>query len=160
MGDFGRFGRESVVTRLSGEESASTPPGATVGEKYEVAARIGAGGMGEVLLVQDRDLRRQVAMKVPRKELAASKTHRERFVAEAQATSQLDHPGVPPVHDMGITPDGQVYFTMKLVRGRTLREVLHHLLLNRKEVREVYEAARRWASWGLGASPRPPTCPI
>ena len=56
------------------------------------------------------------------------------FVAEAQATRQLEHPGIPPVHDLGLTPDGRLYFTMKLVRGRTLREVLHDLFLKRREV--------------------------
>jgi serine/threonine protein kinase len=107
-------------------------------EKYVFAGGIGEGGMGEVLLVEDKDLKRQVAMKLLRPELAETPAHRLRFVAEAQATSQLEHPGIPPVHDIGINPAGQIYFTMKLVRGRTLAEILKDLLLGAKTVRREY----------------------
>ena len=64
------------------------------------------------------------------------------FVAEAQATSQLEHPGIPPVHDIGLTADGRPYFTMKLVRGRTLREVLHDLVLRRRQIQREYSLHR------------------
>ena len=143
------FGRESVVAKLG--ENTLTSAGASPGpgrefvpaeEKYEIEAVIGAGGMGEVLLVQDRDLRRQVAMKVIRPESALGGGARLKFVAEAQATSQLEHPGVPPVHDIGLTPEGRVYFTMKLVRGRTLREILKDLLLGVKEAKREYTLHR------------------
>ncbi len=110
-------------------------------EKYVVEAPIGRGGMGEVFLVTDQDLRRQVAMKILREDV----TGREQwlhFVGEAQATSQLEHPGIPPVHDIGVGKDGRIWFTMKLVRGRTLREVLHDLLLKRREVQEQYTLHR------------------
>jgi serine/threonine-protein kinase len=111
-------------------------------EKYEFAGVIGEGGMGRVLLVEDRDLKRQVAMKVLRESMAASEGHRARFVAEAQATSQLEHPGIPPVHDIGIRPSGEVYFTMKLVRGRSLGEVLRDVLLGSRHVRREYTLHR------------------
>jgi serine/threonine-protein kinase len=107
-----------------------------------VTATIGSGGMGEVLLVQDRDLRREVAMKVMKRDLALLDEHRLKFVAEAQATSQLEHPGIPPIHDLGLTADGKPYFTMKLVRGTTLRDVLQGLLLGRKEYRKEYTLHR------------------
>jgi len=110
--------------------------------RYRVDAPIGAGGMGEVLLVTDQDLRRQVAMKLVRKDIAAGRDARLHFIAEAQATSQLEHPGIPPVHDMGISEDGRLYFTMKLVQGRTLREVLQDLLLKRREVHREYRLHR------------------
>jgi serine/threonine-protein kinase len=144
MAEAGGFGRESVVTKIPApsDPGPSGGPAASPAEKYTVEGRIGAGGMGEVLLVQDRDLRRQVAMKVMRPDLAGSRSHRDRFVAEAQATSQLEHPGIPPVHDIGVARDGSVYFTMKLVRGRTLREILQHLLINRREVREEFTLHR------------------
>jgi serine/threonine-protein kinase len=113
-----------------------------LGGKYVVEATIGAGGMGDVLLVHDKDLRRQVAMKVMKPSIARQEEARLKFVTEAQTTSQLEHPGIPPVHDLGATPDGVPYFTMKLVRGRTLREVLHDLLLGRREVRREYTLHR------------------
>jgi serine/threonine-protein kinase len=145
------FGRRSVVARISqggqieGPESvADAPPGANVPdfapaeEKYELLAGIGAGGMGEVVLVHDRDLRREVAMKMIRTEHAGHAALRRKFVAEAQATSQLEHPGIPPVHDIGITPEGRIYFTMKVVRGRTLATILRDLVLGVKEARQEY----------------------
>ena len=99
---------------------------------------IGKGGMGEVFLVTDLDLRRQVAMKVLRQDIEAGRDRQLHFIAEAQATSQLEHPGIPPVHDIGLTPDGQLYFTMKLVQGRTLRDVLDDLALGQEEVAREY----------------------
>ena len=145
-----RFGRESVVARLRGgtltaaasPEGSGAEPFVPAGEKYDLLARIGAGGIGEVLLVRDRDLRRPVAMKIMRPEAGSGTEDRLQFVAEAQATSQLEHPGIPPVHDIGIAPDGSLYFTMKLVRGRSLREVLHDLVLGRKEVRQEFSHHR------------------
>jgi formylglycine-generating enzyme required for sulfatase activity len=143
MSDPGSFGRRSVVAFVG--EEAPTPSGEAftpAEEKYDVEGRIGAGGMGEVLLVSDRDLRRQVAMKVIREEVASSSEGRMRFVVEAQATSQLEHPGIPPVHDIGIAPDGRLYFTMKLVRGRTLAEVLKDLLLGVRSVKREWTLHR------------------
>jgi len=103
----------------------STLEGAS-GARFLVGSPIGRGGMGEVALLHDRDLRREVAMKVLRA-TAQDDEARGLFIAEAQATSQLEHPGIPPIHDIGVTGDGQPYFTMKLVRGRTLRAVLDDL---------------------------------
>ena len=133
------LGRKSIVewAEEAPEEQASadfTP----AQEKFLVEMPIGSGGMGEVFLVTDQDLRRQVAMKVLRRDIGDGREQRLHFIAEAQATSQLEHPGIPPVHDMGLTKDGQLYFTMKLVQGRTLREVLHDLALKRREVHREY----------------------
>ncbi len=141
-----QFGRASVVTRLhdvAGDAACPERPAEGTGDgKYAVEATIGEGGMGQVLLVRDRDLRRRVAMKLMKEPPVGTAQARFRFVAEAQATSQLEHPGIPPVHDLGITDDGRPYFTMKLVRGRTLREVLHDLLLGRRDVRREYSLHR------------------
>ncbi len=118
--------------------AAGDPAFTPASKKYEVVAPIGQGGMGEVMLVVDHDLRRDVAMKVLRDSHATQPVMKRKFVAEAQATSQLEHPGIPPVHDIGVDTDGRVWFTMKVVRGRTLTEVLHDLLLGRKETRAEY----------------------
>jgi len=134
-------GRRSIVEWASKapEEGGEFEPSAT---RFVVEAPIGAGGMGEVFLVADKDLKRQVAMKVLKAEAAKARAHRLHFVAEAQTTSQLDHPGIPPVHDIGIGEDGRPYFTMKLVRGRTLGEVIHDLLLRRRDVQKEYNLHR------------------
>jgi serine/threonine-protein kinase len=142
MSDHG-FGRRSVVIMVG--EGGELVPRRSEGdefvpadEKYEVEGRIGRGGMGDVLLVADRDLRRQIAMKVLRPEITDSAEHRLKFVAEAQATSQLEHPGIPPVHDIGVTSTGSIYFTMKLVRGRTLAEILKDLLIGARSVKREW----------------------
>ncbi len=136
------FGRRSVVGEIGGDGAAATGGFAPAAEKYGVLGPIGQGGMGEVLLVQDRDLRRDVAMKVLRSELADQAAMRRKFVAEAQATSQLEHPGIPPVHDIGVDGEGRVWFTMKIVRGRTLSEVLKDLFLGRRETKAEYTVHR------------------
>ncbi len=98
-------------------------PGGAAG-RYVVLEEIGRGGMGVVHRAFDRDLRRYVAMKVMRLRFGPEREVAERFVEEAQATAQLQHPGIVPVYEIGLTPDGRLFFTMKLVRGRTLAEAL------------------------------------
>jgi serine/threonine protein kinase/formylglycine-generating enzyme required for sulfatase activity len=123
----GDFSSE-VLSRLAGRGPAST--------RYRVKGEVAHGGMGAVLRVWDEDLRRHLAMKVMlgRK---LTEEHSEnpqtgsrslaRFLEEAQVTSQLDHPGIVPVHELGLDSDGRVYFTMKLVKGKTLKDVFDEL---------------------------------
>jgi len=132
------LGRRSIVEWAEAAPEGAATEFAPAENKFVVETTIGAGGMGEVFLVTDQDLKRQVAMKVLHRDAAQGRDQRLHFVAEAQATSQLEHPGIPPVHDIGLTPEGRLYFTMKLVQGRTLREVLHDLNLKRKEVLREY----------------------
>jgi serine/threonine-protein kinase len=135
------LGRRSIVAWAANatESGGATDAAFTPAEqKFRVEQLIGRGGMGEVHLVTDEDLKRQVAMKVIRDDVPQAREQRLAFVAEAQATSQLEHPGIPPVHDIGLTPDGRLYFTMKLVQGRTLAEVIHDLVLKRREVQREY----------------------
>lgn len=95
------------------------------GGRIQVRGEVGRGAMGQVLLGFDIKLRREVALKVmhlprgqvPRQLLA-------RFVEEAQVNAQLEHPNIIPVHDLGLDPQGRAYFSMKLVRGRSLDDVL------------------------------------
>ena len=91
------------------------------------ATPLGQGGMGRVYRVHDEQLGRDVALKVLRRELVEDPAARARFVAEARLTAQLDHPGVVPIHAMGTFADGQPWFRMKEVRGRTLEEVAPEL---------------------------------
>ncbi len=132
------LGRRSIVEWAEGAPEGGGAEFTPAKEKFLVEMPIGQGGMGEVFLVTDQDLRRQVAMKVLRRDAAIGRDQRLHFIAEAQATSQLEHPGIPPIHDIGLTKEGRLYFTMKLVQGRTLREVLHDLALKRKEVLKEY----------------------
>ncbi len=91
-------------------------------EKYVVDGELGRGGMGAVLRVVDRDLHRDVAMKVLLND--QGERDRRRFIEEAQITGQLEHPNIVPVHDIGVDGNGSMFFTMKLVRGQSLADVL------------------------------------
>ena len=92
--------------------------------RYENLGRIAAGGFGEVWRVRDSVLHRVLAMKVLRARFVASVHMRARFLTEARITADLQHPGIVAVHDQGKLEDGRLWFTMKEVRGRTLRAVI------------------------------------
>ncbi|RKY20160.1 MAG: hypothetical protein DRQ55_08630 [Planctomycetota bacterium] len=91
---------------------------------YQVLGEIARGGMGVILKSHDTDLGRDVAMKVLLPEHAKSDAILQRFVEEAQIGGQLQHPGIVPVYEMGLMADERPYFTMKLVKGRTLAKLL------------------------------------
>ena len=96
-------------------------------DRYEVIKLLGEGGMGEVHLARDRNLGREVAVKtIPPQRMDSKRL--ARFVAEARITAQLEHPGIVPVHDLFLSGEGDIYYTMKRVQGRTLRDVLDHLV--------------------------------
>jgi serine/threonine-protein kinase len=82
-----------------------------------IGREIGRGAAGRVHAAVDRNLLRPVALKRLAKELAAQDLYRDGFVAEAQITGQLAHPNIAPVHELGVSPEGVPYFTMKLVEG-------------------------------------------
>ncbi len=109
-----------------GDESTAQggPAGTPRPERYEPIRVLGSGGFGEVRLVHDRVLGRDVAMKILRPGLDASPELRARFLAEIQLTASLSHPGIVAVHDAGELPDGQLWYTMPEVRGRTFRAVI------------------------------------
>ncbi|MCB9687508.1 MAG: SUMF1/EgtB/PvdO family nonheme iron enzyme [Alphaproteobacteria bacterium] len=104
---------------------------------------LGTGGMAEVWLVSDARLGREVAMKVLRAELADVDGLRERFLREARATARLAHPGIVPVHEVGQLPDGRPFFTMDVVRGRTLDVVAGVMGRDGTGLRRVVDIFRR-----------------
>jgi serine/threonine protein kinase len=87
--------------------------------KYDGVSVLGQGGMATVYLARDRELGREVAIKVARLPEAAPEAA-ERLRREARILAQLEHPGLVPVHDVGTLPDGRVFYVMKRVRGRRL----------------------------------------
>ena len=89
--------------------------------KYTFVKELGRGGMGTVYLAEDRELNRQVAIKVLNTP-EVSEDLRNRMVREAQIIARLEHPGIVPVHDVGVLPDGRVFYAMKFVRGNRLDE--------------------------------------
>ena len=92
--------------------------------RFSLHDELGRGGMGRVVLAQDRELGRDVAIKFLLDPSSAAPHLIARFVAEARITGQLEHPNIVPVHDLGTTPEGEPYFVMKRVQGRSLHDVL------------------------------------
>jgi serine/threonine protein kinase/WD40 repeat protein len=99
-------------------------------------AEIGRGGIGRVLVTFDNHLGREIAIKelldestrlLPGSDWSVNSTglgNLARFLREARVTGQLEHPNIVPVYELGRRADGRVYYTMKLVRGRTLQAAI------------------------------------
>src|SRR5437899_2510475 len=99
----------------------------TVGTKlgrYEIRAKIGEGGMGEVYLAEDMQLRRRVALKILPREVASNKDRMRRFTQEAQAAAALNHPNIAHIYEIG-EADGLHFIAMEFVDGLTLRQLIH-----------------------------------
>ncbi|MEM6930966.1 MAG: serine/threonine-protein kinase, partial [Myxococcota bacterium] len=95
-----------------------------IADRYRDLGPLGQGGVGEVRRVHDVALNRTLAMKTVRRSLLDQPLALARFLDEAQASAQLQHPNIVPVHDVGVLPDGRPWFTMREVRGRTLSDVI------------------------------------
>jgi serine/threonine protein kinase len=91
------------------------------GTKYSFVKELARGGMGTVYLAEDTELNRQVAIKVLNTP-QMTEDLRRRMIREAQIIARLEHPGIVPVHDVGMLPDGRVFYAMKFVRGVRLDE--------------------------------------
>ena len=92
----------SEIPSGAADSPSDDPAEGRVG-RYRILAELGRGGMGRVLAAWDPDLRREVAVKLVLEPRAVTSERLARFVAEAQTTSQLDHPNIVPIHDFGVS---------------------------------------------------------
>jgi tetratricopeptide (TPR) repeat protein/tRNA A-37 threonylcarbamoyl transferase component Bud32 len=126
-----------LPARPSGEETApprATPPDSgdpLVGADTVAASSLyrplrfhAKGGLGEVYVAHDEQLRRQVALKRIQKRFGDDPQSRQRFLREAEVTAQLEHPGIVPVHGLGQTEDGQPCYAMRFIQGETLQAAI------------------------------------
>src|SRR5918993_5090891 len=93
--------------------------GSTVSH-YRILEKLGAGGMGEVYLAEDMKLGRKVAIKILSQEFTTNKDRLHRFEQEAAAASNLNHPNILTIHEVG-TDDGRHYIATEYIDGVTLR---------------------------------------
>jgi len=91
------------------------------GTKYEILDTLGSGGMGTVFLARDRELQREVALKVVAS-MAPGPGTTDRLLSEARILAHLEHPGIVPIHDLETLPDGRLFYVMKRVKGARLDE--------------------------------------
>jgi serine/threonine protein kinase len=108
------------------------------GKKYKVITTINRGGMGVILQTRDLRIRRTVAMKVMNTKHQFSRENVLRFIDEAQLTGQLEHPNIVPVYELGIDEQGEIFYTMKFVKGTTLDDVLRGIRHGRQKIIEKY----------------------
>ena len=114
-------GCDGPASRLTAFEIQSRPADTS---RYRLFGEIARGGMGAILKGRDLDLGRDLAIKVLLDQRRDRPELVRRFIEEAQIGGQLQHPGIVPVHELGMLEDERPYFTMKLVRGRTLTGLL------------------------------------
>ena len=136
---------ESAGSQPAKTSMSASPLPTPAGPKgnYEIVGEVARGGMGVVLRGRDTDLGREVAVKVLHERLHGSESIVERFIEEAQIGGQLQHPGIVPVYELGLMADDRPYFTMKLVKGRTLASLLEdreEAGSNRRRLLDVFEA--------------------
>jgi tRNA A-37 threonylcarbamoyl transferase component Bud32 len=115
---------ELALSRIKPVRVAPVEPHMEVVKRLAAGPEIGHGGTGVICCAYDLNLVRRVAKKELLEAYAGMSEQRGKLIEEAQITSQLDHPNIVPVHELGVDDKGNLFFTMKLVRGRTLAEIL------------------------------------
>jgi tetratricopeptide (TPR) repeat protein len=115
----GEWSRASSVVA----QASILPPGLEIGHRYQVVTLLGRGGMGSVYRVRDRELNRDVALKLIRPDIAEDAATLERFKREIQLSSAITHKNVLRVYDLGES-DGIKFLTMQLVEGEDLSAIL------------------------------------
>ena len=114
---------DAPIVQTSGDIAVDSAS-ASLATRYQVLGEIARGGMGVVLKARDVDLGQDLALKVLQNRYRDDRDVVNRFVEEARIGGQLQHPGIVPVHELGNLGDRRPYFTMKLVKGRTLAALL------------------------------------
>ncbi len=111
-------------------------------DRYGKFQSIGQGGVGTVNSCLDPHLGRRVAIKSLNARYRHNKEQRTRFLREARVMSQLEHPNIVPVHELGTRDDGSIYFSMKLIDGITLRDIINGLRSENRFIEETYTLTR------------------
>ena len=112
---------------------------ASEGATYLVIRPFAKGGMGKISIARDVPLKRDVALKELRDSAADNPDSRQRFVAEAEITGQLEHPGVVPVYALGMDDHGKPFYAMRFVEGPTLHQAIeqYHKAPTAAELRKL-----------------------
>lgn len=109
---------------------------------YKIVERLGAGGMAEVYLAQDKRLNRLVALKLLPAYFASDDARLRRFQSEARAASALNHPSILTIHEVGES-DGEYFIATEFIDGQTIRELIREQALS---VEDVFDCVEQVAS--------------
>src|SRR5262245_1304295 len=114
----------ALLRKIAATPGAPTlAPRSVIGQRYTVQRLLGRGGMGVVYEVHDRELDELVALKLLHRELGSDPGYQQRLRTEVRLARRVSHPNVCRVHDIGLDGE-QLYVTMELVGGRSLRQLL------------------------------------
>jgi serine/threonine protein kinase/Tfp pilus assembly protein PilF len=117
-------GEDSHHSRQPAEDTLRSPPLAAAAVRFRVLRPHAKGGLGQVSVALDSELRRAVALKEIQERYADDPASRARFLREAEITGGLEHPGIVPVYGLGADPSGRPYYAMRLIRGESLQQAL------------------------------------
>jgi WD40 repeat protein/serine/threonine protein kinase len=110
--------------KSTSNEQSTLPAAPEFTVRYRIGEPIAKGGMGEIHRAVDELFDREVALKRLLPKYTGDREAHERFRKEATLSARLQHPGIPPIHDLGRLPDGTPFIAMKLIAGRTLADLL------------------------------------
>lgn len=113
----------SEYTQIANKKATEDPPQRLLGERYRVIASLGRGGFGEVVLAQDLQIDRRVAVKMLAGLRTISAESRTRLIREAEVQNRINNDGICPVHDVG-SHDGAPFLVMPWIAGRALDRVI------------------------------------
>jgi WD40 repeat protein/serine/threonine protein kinase len=141
-------GARSAAAALQGKGATDSGPAAaeTSLPRFHILRSHARGGLGEVFLALDAELKRQVALKALLAYHAHDPVSQARFLLEAEITGRLEHPGIVPIYGLGRSPDGRPYYVMRFIEGETLKAAItrfHRSDWERQEEREREVAFRR-----------------
>ncbi len=126
----GRIGSGRGLTehdgQVDGDRTTEYSVGAATsnGQRFRIMRPHARGGLGAVFVAVDGELHREVALKQILEQHADDPLSRERFIAEAEITGGLEHPGVVPVYGLGTDADGRPYYAMRFIKGDSLKEAI------------------------------------
>jgi serine/threonine-protein kinase len=103
-------------------EAVGAPTAA--GQRFRILRPHAKGGLGEVFVARDEELRREVALKEIQEQRADDPASRARFLLEAEITGGLEHPGIVPVYGLGTYGDGRPFYAMRFIKGDTFQDAI------------------------------------
>jgi serine/threonine-protein kinase len=121
MAETDRTLTDPFATVIPQQEASGPAEHDPVTMRFRSFRPLAKGGLGEVFVAIDDELKREVAVKQIQSRFADDPTSRRRFLREAAVTGSLEHPGIIPVYGLGRYPDGRPYYAMRLVRGENLQ---------------------------------------
>ena len=107
-------------------------PISRLGDRFEDLKHFAGGGLGDVYSGYDKAVQRRVALKLLKPGLVTNTEAKRRFLNEGAITGMLEHPGIVPIYDSGVSGDGQPYYAMRLLQGQTLKTAIDELHSNRE----------------------------